>query len=109
MTNAYRHDVACYLASLAHDRGTITYGELADRFGGTARGWGDALGGIAIRCRDHNLPLLPVLVVTKDTGLPSTDAALYEDLGLHTQDDVKTEQARCHSFNWLATPLWKRT
>jgi hypothetical protein len=106
MIRAYRHDVACYLATLAKKRGTITYSDLAGKFGGTARGWGDPLGGIALRLHDKGLPMLSVLVVARETGMPSIDAMLYEDLGLVTEDDVRAEQSRCHDFDWTTTPLW---
>jgi hypothetical protein len=107
MERAYRLDVACFLAKTAHSQEKITYSALTNEFGGTDRGWGDVLGGIAIRCRKHNLPLLSVLVVAKATGLPSIDAVQYEDLGLKTELDIRAEQARCHAFDWASTPLWK--
>lgn len=107
MMNAYHHDLAIHLAKLASEGRKITYGDVAEKFGGTARGWGDPLGGIAIRCHDKGLPLLPVLVVAKDTGKPSLDAILYEDLGLKTAEDIEAEQQKCWAFNWSATPLWR--
>lgn len=105
MKDKFRRDVAQHLASLAQNRATITYGELAKRFGGVPRGWGDALGGIAIRCYEAKLPLLSVLVVNAATDEPSPDALLYEDLGVSGSDAIKAEQERCFCFDWSKTPL----
>jgi hypothetical protein len=105
MKNSYRHDVAKHLAELALEGKTITYGQLAERFGGVARGWGNALGGIAIRCSEAGLPILSVLVVDAATRTPSTDAVLYKDLGLQSLEDIKQEQARCFAFDWASHSL----
>src|SRR4051794_17177053 len=104
-SNAFRFDVACHLAKLANDGHKITYGELAQRFGGIPRGWGDALGGIALRCKDNDLPLLSVLVVSSETDLPSFEADIYRHLGLSTPTDIYSEQQKCFSFAWKETLL----
>ncbi|HWA17985.1 MAG TPA: hypothetical protein VG757_03230 [Devosia sp.] len=82
MKNAYDLQVAKFIAAAARDGRKVTYGDLEAMFGKIARSWGDTLGGIAIRCHEAGLPKLSVLVVRSDTGLPSVDAVLYEDLGL---------------------------
>ena len=105
MKNSYDHTIAKALVEVARAGITITYGELGKRYGRTSRGWGDVLGGIAIRCRERGVPMLSVLVVNASTGLPSTDAILYEDLGLATPDDVSAEQQRCFAFDWSNTPI----
>lgn len=105
MKNAFRPDVARFVAAAASRRATVTYGEIAKEFGGTARGWGDVLGGIAIRCKENALPLLPVLVVNSSTGRPSVDAVLYADLGLSDAAYIEAEQHRCQAFDWSATPF----
>jgi len=105
MKNAYRLDVARHLAILALSGETITYGALSEKFGGSPRGWGDTLGGIAIRCHENGLPRLSVLVVNAVTGMPSPDAVLYEDLGMKTPGDIKEEQRRCYEYDWSKTPL----
>lgn len=105
MKKGYDHAIAKALVEVARDGNTITYGELSKRYGRTPRSWGDVLGGIAIRCRENSVPMLSVLVVNASTGLPSTDAVLYEDLGLTTADEVSAEQQRCFTFDWSATPL----
>src|SRR5437879_5647872 len=94
MKNSYGRDVAEHLALLASGGTLITYGELAERFGGVARGWGSALGGIAIWCFEAKLPLLPVIVVNSGSGMPSLDAVLYENLGLKSEEDIRAEQKR---------------
>lgn len=103
LTNAFRFDVACHLAKVAMERRKMTYGELAEKFGGVARGWGDALGGIALRCKDNGLPLLAVLVVSSETEMPSLDADIYSHLGLNTPADIVAEQQKCFDFNWAST------
>ena len=105
MKNSYRLDIAKHLAALAVNSETVTYGALSDRFGGTARGWGDVLGGIAIRCRENELPILSVLVVSAATGRPSADAVQYEDLGFNSPLDIQEEQRRCFEFDWSKTPF----
>ncbi|RYG87720.1 MAG: hypothetical protein EON59_06610 [Alphaproteobacteria bacterium] len=101
----YRLDVARYLADLALNSQTVTYGELAARFGGTARGWGNPLSAIAIRCRDGGYPMLSTLVVNAITRLPSIDAKLYHAFGLVTAEDLMAEQFRCFAFDWRSSVL----
>lgn len=105
MERAFRFDVAQHIAAAAARRETITYGDLTREFGGTDRGWGDTLGGIALRCHKGGWPVLSVLVVSKQTGLPSPDARLYLDLGLHNVDAMVAEQQRCFAVDWTKTPL----
>ena len=105
LKNRYRHDLARHLAKVASNRKLITYGDLAGIFGGTARGWGDVLSGIAIRCHEAKLPLLPVIVVNAESRLPSIDALIYRDFGLNNDDAVIAEQQRCFALDWQSTPL----
>jgi hypothetical protein len=105
MKNTYRRDVAMFLARLAAEGKKITYGELSKHFEVNHRRWGDILGGIAIRCHEAGLPLLAVIVVAKDSEVPSVDALLYQDLGCKSEQDVKEEQQRCFAFDWSASPL----
>lgn len=105
MQSRYNHDVACHLALPASKGEMITSGELAEKLDGTARGWGDALGGIAIRCHDAGLPLLHVLVVNAATRMPSADAVLYNDLGLNSPDDIRAQQQLCVDRDWRKTSL----
>ena len=107
MKKAYRLDVAKFVASAARERRYVTYQELELEFGIIARNWGDILGGIAIRCSERGLPLLPVVVVLKGTSMPSEGAVLYEDLGLTTPDAIVTEQHRCFDYDWSTTLLGK--
>lgn len=107
MKNSYRHDVAKFLAARAANKEFITYGELADKFGGVARGWGDALGGIAIRCYEAHLPILSVIVINAGTRKPSADAVLYDDLGLKSDQDIESEQNRVLEYAWQNSPLLK--
>lgn len=105
MRNSYRHEIARFLAKKATSGFVVTYGELTQQFGGTDRGWGDTLGGIALRCREAEVPLLSVIVVSKATGMPSVDAVLYEDLGLSDPNAIRSEQQRCFDYDWVASPL----
>lgn len=105
MKNCYRHDIARHLAIAALCGNFVTYDKLSEKFGGTARGWGDVLCGIAIRCHDARLPLLSTIVVNAKIRLPSMDAVLYHDLGLVDDAAVAAEQERCFGDDWRATPL----
>jgi len=105
MKNAYRHDVAIYLAKAAMDERLITYSELSGAFGGSPRGWGNTLGGIAIRCHEASLPLLPVIVVNAGTSQPSIDAVLYDDLGLKDPQAITAQQQLCFKYDWQNSPL----
>ncbi|HWJ72926.1 MAG TPA: hypothetical protein VNX29_07155 [Kaistia sp.] len=107
MKNAFDPEVARYLAAAATEGRKVSYGELSEKFGRTPRGWGDPLGGIAIRCHEAGLPLLSVIVVNAASGLPSVDAVLYADLGL-SKDDEAAEQQRCFAFDWTKTELRPR-
>ncbi|MER8567438.1 hypothetical protein NKH85_15750 [Mesorhizobium sp. M0924] len=105
MKNSFRLDVARHLAAVAAVGDTITYGELSAKFRVATRGWGDILGGIAIRCHDAGYPLLSVIVVNAATKRPSEDAVLYADLGLDSKQRIVEEQRLCFRFDWSATPL----
>lgn len=106
MRNKYDHGVARFLASWANENGeVITYQQLSNEFGKNPRLWGDTLGGIALRCYEHKLPLLPVIVVKTGGDLPSTDAILYEHLGLKSTAQIRDMQVQCFQFDWASTLL----
>ena len=106
MRNKYDHNVARFLAGwMINERKLITYTQLGEAFGRPARGWGDTLGGIALRCHENNLPLLPVVVVRTGSDLPSEDAILYHELGLAGIGDIHEMQQRCFDYDWASSPL----
>lgn len=105
MEDAYRLDVAKFLVKKALLGSLVTYGELTAQFGGINQGWGNTLSGIALRCHKARLPLLSVIVVSKDTGMPSIDAIVYEDLGLSNSTEIADEQARCFEYDWKKSKL----
>ncbi len=107
MKDSFDPAVARFLAEVAASGNTVTYGQLSEKFGRSPRGWGNVLGGIAIRCHDAGLPLLPVIVVNAATRLPSVDAVLYADLGV-SLDAMREEQSRCLAFDWSGTTLGAR-
>ena len=107
MKKAYRLDAAKFIAKSARAKEKLTYSQLEAEFGIIARAWGDTLGGIAIRCHEAGLPRLPVIVVRSDTGMPSDDAVLYEDLGMGSAELILLEQERVFGFDWSATILGK--
>lgn len=100
MRGRFDPKVARFIADEIGSKATVTYGDLQTRFGILARSWGDPLGGITYWCRDRGLPLLPVVVVLKKTGMPSKGAALYEDLGLKSEEQIIAEQQRCRAYDW---------
>ena len=105
----YRLDVAAFIAKAAVSRKTLTYGELSEEFGVANQGCGKILSSIACRCRKHGLPILSVLVVSKDSGLPSMDAKIYPSMGFQSPQDLEEEQKRCFEFNWSDTPFGRTT
>lgn len=70
--------------------------------------WGNTLTDMVHRFRKHGLRLLPVLVVTKGSDLPSTDADVYHRLGLANPEAIRKEQERCFSYVWNRAPTWMR-
>ena len=101
----YQHDVVEYLIKLAGQRKTITYGELAEEFGGIARGWTKPLTAIALRCHSYSEPLISVLVVLKGTKLPSPNALIYNRLGLTNPKVLEEERERCFDNDWATSKL----
>ncbi|MPY68057.1 hypothetical protein F8S09_15480 [Deinococcus sp. SDU3-2] len=84
------------LAWAARHRQTLTYQHLGQATGMHPAGIGMILDPIQDYCRDRNLPPLTVLVVQKDTGLPSS--------GFTAAQAVQTasDQAKVFSFDWLS-------
>jgi len=69
------------LIAVAHERRTITYGEVADLLGFEGAGvLAQILGLIMIYCQTNELPPLTVLVVNQGTGLPGEGLTTVEDL-----------------------------
>ena len=102
MSDRFRLDIALYIADAARVHRKVTYGELSARFGGIPNGWGPVLSAIATRLHKRGCPLLPVLVVSVDTGLPSVSAAIYRQFGLSSDEALRREQQRCFDFDWPA-------
>ena len=98
----FRLDVALYLGDAARVGRKVSYGELTARFGNPPEGWGAILAAIASGLRKRGAPLLPVLVVAVDTGLPPVKAAIYRQFGLSGEDAIRGEQKRCFEFDWPA-------
>lgn len=80
MSDRFRLDVALYIAAAARVGRKVTYGELSAKFGDLANGWGPVLAVMAGRLHKRGCPLLPVLVVSVDTGLSSE--TIYRQFGL---------------------------
>ncbi|RNJ45826.1 hypothetical protein B5V01_11070 [Mesorhizobium erdmanii] len=76
----------------------VTYGELSAKFGDPVNGWEPILAVIACRLHKRGCPMLPVLVVDADTGLPNE--AAYHQFGLVGVAAMRREQERCYDFNW---------
>jgi hypothetical protein len=100
MEKRYDPRLAEFLAVTAKQGAVLTYTDLGQAFVRPARGWGDELGGVAIECQKRGWPILPVIVVTKRTGMPSDGAALYRDMGFETTEKLRAEQQRCFTFDW---------
>lgn len=76
-------------------RETITYSDLAKEMGhGTSR-LGKVLEHILAYCQRHDLPLLSVLAVRKDTGAPDPAMDPYP----------AGEDERVYAFDWAKVPM----
>ena len=81
------------LVCKAHNRQTLTYGQLADLLGfGGALSPANILGRITYYCIQNSLPQLTVLVVNQDTGLPGK--------GL-IKTDFNADREKVFRFNWF--------
>lgn len=90
------------LVGKARNRQTITYSGLANlmhgerkpSLGKRAGQWkGMQLGQLLAYCRDRKLPLLPVIVITKETGLPA-------DMAPYNSHEANAERERVFNFDW---------
>ena len=83
------------LVAAAHDRRTLTYGNLADLIGFEGAGvLAQILGMIMTYCQRNDIPPLTILVVNQDTGLP--------DEGLTTIQNVNQDREAVFNLNWYA-------
>jgi hypothetical protein len=83
------------LIGKAHNRQTMTYGQLAEVMGYEGAGiMGDRLGPVMFYCEKHDLPPLTVLVVKQDTGLPGT--------GLTSTMDLHADRERVFNYPWYS-------
>ncbi len=86
------------LIGKAVNRQTMTYESLADLIGFKGAGTlGEYLGHILYFCKQNNLPLLTVLVVNKETGLPGKG---LED-ALPPTVDFHAERERVFNHKWF--------
>src|SRR5690349_21563097 len=69
------------LVAVAHERRTLTYGDVADLLGFEGAGvLAQILGLIMIYCKDNGLPPLTILVVNQQTGIPGEGLTTVQDL-----------------------------
>ena len=76
------------LICCAQNRRTITYGDLRKKIGGPPRGPWDELDAIAEYDKAHDRPDLTLVVVRKDSGLPS----VYKGKPLDPNDRESVEK-----------------
>ena len=89
MTRPQRaHQVWQVLICAAHQRQTLTYGQLADRIGLTG------FGIVMKYCDANGLPPLTCLVVNQETGLPGS--------GLTTLADLPRDREAVYQHAWFA-------
>jgi hypothetical protein len=81
------------LIGKAHNRQTMTYGELSNLIGFKRSGTlGGFLAPVMFYCQDSGLPPLSCLVVNQDTGLPGE--------GLTSPTDLHAEREKVFRFEW---------
>ena len=85
------------LIAAAHNRQSLTYGQVADYLEFERAGvLAQTLGLIMNYCEAKGLPPLTCLVVNKDTGIPGH--------GLSTVDDLPRDREDVFNTNWYALP-----
>lgn len=83
------------LVGAAHNRQTVTYGQLAEHLEFEGAGvFSHILGCIMSYCKDKDLPPLTCLVVNQTTGLPGE--------GLTTVENLPTDREAVYKQNWYA-------
>lgn len=83
------------LIAAAHERRTLTYGDVADLLGFEGAGvLAQILGLIMTYCKNEQLPPLTVLVVRQETGLPGE--------GLTTVEDLPRDREAVYRYAWYA-------
>lgn len=81
------------LAWAAHNRQVLTYSILSKLTGVASVGLGQCLEPIHEYCLENNLPPLTILVVSSDTGLPSS--------GFKAAEDIPATQLQVFGYDWL--------
>lgn len=85
------------LVGLAYNRQTITFGGLAEIMGFQGAGiFANILGHIMFYCLQHGLPVLTVLVVNQETGLPGDGIILSPE----ANGDPNVERERVFNRPW---------
>jgi hypothetical protein len=85
------------LVAAAHNRQSLTYGQVADYLEFDGAGvLAQILGKIMVYCDANNLPPLTCLVVKQDTGIPGS--------GLSTLEDLPRDREAVYRTNWYALP-----
>lgn len=83
------------LIGAAHNRQTLTYGQVAERLELAGAGiLSPFLGCIMKYCDEHKLPPLTCLVVNQETGVPGD--------GLTTIENLPQDRERVYRENWFA-------
>jgi alkylated DNA nucleotide flippase Atl1 len=81
------------LIAAAHERRTLTYGDVADLLGFEGAGvLAQTLGLIMNYCKKNNLPPLTILVVNKGTGIPGE--------GLTTVQNLPEDREAVYNEQW---------
>lgn len=96
MTRAQRAmQVWQILVAAAHERRSLTYGQLAAYLGFEGAGvFAQILGCIMKYCETKDLPPLTCIVVNQDTGIPGS--------GLTTIAKLPEDRERVYSYKWYA-------
>jgi hypothetical protein len=83
------------LVGVAHNRQTLTYGQVAEHLEFEGAGvLAQILGCIMSYCKAKGLPPLTCLVVNQTTGLPGA--------GLTTVENLPTDREAVYNQNWFA-------
>lgn len=85
------------LVGVATRRETITYGTLAGYMGYVVTlGIFPTLDVVAEFCQQDDLPMLPVIVVNQETGLPGEGILRHID-----EEELNSEREKVYAYDWF--------
>lgn len=89
-----------WIRNNADDRTPITYKQLCDRVDIDRQFIGRFLGSLSTECHAHGWPLISVIVVHPDTGLPDAQFLVMADRIGRSDVEIEEESRRVFAHDW---------